>query len=119
MFGILDGCTVGRESVGVWLSLWLVGRCVAKPDAGFLDVSWHGEVYLPQFVIPIQCESKISYSIPIHVDFVILAENAGEVVHVALLMYCTPKLSTTRVKLIGHHSWRQNPGVTVLWRYPA
>jgi hypothetical protein len=71
--------------VGVWLSLWLVGHCVAKSDAGFLDVSRHGEVYFPQFVIPIQCESKISCSIPIHVDFVILAENTGEVVHVGFV----------------------------------
>ncbi len=85
MFGILDGCTVGRESVGVWLLLWLVGHCVVKSDAGFLDVSRHGEVYLPQFVIPIQWESKISCSVPIHVDFVILAEHAGEVVHVGLV----------------------------------
>ncbi len=82
MFGILDGCTVGRESVGVWLLLWLVKHWVAKPDAGFLDVSRHGEVYLPQFVIPIQCESKISCSVPIQVDFIILAEHAGEVFHV-------------------------------------
>ncbi len=85
MFGILDGCTVGRESVGVWLSLWLVRRCVAKPDAGFLDVSWHGEVYLPQFVIPIQCESKISCSVPIQVDFIILVEHAGEVFYVGFV----------------------------------
>ena len=86
MFGILDGCTVGRESVGVWLLLWFVGHCVAKADAGFLNVlSRHGEVYLPQFVIPIQCESKISCSVPIHVDFVILAEHAGEVVHVGFV----------------------------------
>jgi hypothetical protein len=58
---------------------------VAKSDAGFLDVSRHGEVFLPQFVIPIQCESKISCSVPIHVDFVILAEHAGEVVHVGFV----------------------------------
>jgi hypothetical protein len=82
VFGILDGCTLGREGVGVWLSLWLVGHCVAKSDTGFLDVSRHGEVYLPQFIIPIQCESEISCSVPIHVDFVILAKHTGEVVHV-------------------------------------
>ncbi len=85
MFGILDGCTIGRENVGVWLLLWLVGHCVVKSDAGFLDVSRHGEVYLPQFIIPIQCESKILCSVPIHVDFVILAKHAGEVVHVGFV----------------------------------
>ena len=69
----------------MWLSLWFVGHCVAKSDAGFLNVSRHGEVFLPQFVIPIQCESKISCSVPIHVDFVILAEHAGEVVHVGFV----------------------------------
>jgi hypothetical protein len=58
---------------------------VAKSDEGFFDVSRHGEMYLPQFVIPIQCESKISCSIPIQVDFIILAEHAGEVFHVGFV----------------------------------
>ncbi len=46
MFGKLDGCTVGGESVWVWLHLWLVGRGVAESDASFFDVARHGEVHL-------------------------------------------------------------------------
>jgi hypothetical protein len=42
MFGILDGCAIGRDRVGMWLVLWFVRWSMIKSDKSFVDLARHG-----------------------------------------------------------------------------
>jgi hypothetical protein len=53
-------------------------------------------------IVPVEHEAKVLGAFPINVNLIVLLEYTGEMFDVFLLMYCTPKLSTMRVKLIGH-----------------
>ncbi len=69
----------------MWLKLWLVWKCVAKPDEGILDVAWHGKMYLLLFVVPVECEYKVSCSFPVGVNFVVLLEDAHKMVNIVFV----------------------------------
>ncbi len=57
---------------------------MAKTNKGVLDVSRHGAMYFVLDVVPIKGEPKVVRSIPVHVDFVVLLENAHKMLDVVL-----------------------------------
>ncbi len=61
-------------------------------------------MYFVLDVVPIEGEPKVAHSIPVHVNFVVLLENAHKMLNVVLDDVLHTKSSTMRVKLIERQS---------------
>ena len=78
------------------------------------DVIFYCEEASAVCIVPGEIDACIFISFPIDCDGVVLLEHQSEVIGVALSMYLTPKPSTIRLNRMGHHLWRQRPGVVVV-----
>ncbi len=60
-------------------------RCgVLETFEGLLDVWWHQEVHLATVVVPLYCESTISFTIPIAQTLVVFLYCVQQVLHILL-----------------------------------
>ena len=64
---------------------------------GLGDISWHGEMDLLFFVVPIQSYANVPFALPVLCDFVVLFESVFEVDSVFFSDALYSKSSTTKV----------------------
>ncbi len=69
----------------MWLQLQLVWKFMGESGEGILNVSWHGEMYLAVFDVPVQCESKVLCPFPVSVNFVVLLDDACKMDNIVFL----------------------------------
>ena len=65
---------------------------MAKTNKGVLDVSRHGAMYFVLDVVPIKGKAEVACSIPVRVNFVVLLENAHEMLNIVLVDVFHPKV---------------------------
>jgi hypothetical protein len=94
-------CSIGWFDVGVRLVLRFVGGRMTEAFKRFAYVVRHGEVHFSALVVPLQGESAIPFGFPIARAFVKCRIMSNRCCASSSLTYFTPKLLTTKLKLMG------------------
>jgi hypothetical protein len=82
-----------------------------KLNEQVFDVPWHADATAMICIVPFDINARKFISGHVALDPVEFLEKVQEVVEVLIPTYSTPKSSTMRQNWMGHHLWRQRPGV--------